>query len=257
MYKIYLLLLFPVFAFRQTAQETVALKQKIATEQFQLAEGDDYMVGIPYIKVYPGVGGSPFWATGQWSKAEVLYKGTYYPVAMLKYDCANGVMVTVRYTENGPEYLSLVPTCYPEIILYTRNILTSGTTSGSKQVRAEDATRERFIFHAVAPDEAADGISSGYYHYRMDQKIPLLCRYSRDIIEQSGQKAFSQKEDFFLLQDNKLIRIKRVASLEDAFPQWAAKIEAYADENQINKLLPMNAENTISLMEFINTLSAQ
>lgn len=257
MYKIYFLLLLPALLLGQTAQETVALKQKTAMEQFQPAEGDDYMVGTPYIKTYIGVTGSPFWANGQWGKAEVLYKGIYYPVSMLKYDCANGLMVTVRYTERGPEYLSLVPNCYPEIILYTSEILSSGNVAGAKRVHVEDATRERFIFHTVSSEETGEGISSGYYHYKIDKQIPLLCRYSREVVVSSGQKAFAQKEEFFLYEDGKLARIKRVASLEEAFPQWADKIEAFADNNQINKLLPMNADNTVSIMEFINTLSAQ
>lgn len=257
MYKLYLLILLPVFSYGQAAYETVASKQKATSEQFQPLEVDDYMVGTPYNKVYTGVAGSPFWVNGQWCKAEVLYKGAFHPVTMLKYDCANGMMVTVRYTERGPEYLSLVQNCYPEVILFVNTILTNGNSSGSPKMQIGDTSRERFIFHSVSAEESADGISSGYYHYRIDKKIPLMCRYSREIVASSGQKTFVQKEEFFLLLDNKLVRIKRVASLEEAFPQWAEKIESFADENHINKLLPMNTDNTISILEFINTLSAQ
>lgn len=257
MYKLYYLLFLPVFAFGQAPHETVSRKVTAANELFQVSSGAEYLVGTPYLKVYPGLTGSPFWATGQWSKADVLYKGEYYPVSMLKYDCANGVMVTVRYTERGPEYLALVPTCYPEILFHAENIVASNNGHAAKKYHSAGITDERFIFHSVSAEEAADGISSGYYHFRIDKKYPLLCRYTRSIAERSGQKGFVETEEFFLMQGDRLSRIRRVASLMDSFPQWADKIDAFAEENSINKLLPMNADDTVMLMEYINTLSVQ
>ena len=253
MHRILYLLLFPVLVYGQTSQETVERKLKFATSQFQMTDKSDFVVATPYIKTYAGIAGSPFWATELWSSAEVQYKGKVYQVSELKYDCANDLMVIPRYTEDGLILLNLIPSYYPEIFI---NIKLTGNLRG-KMASEISVKREHFIFYSATKDEKSEGISLGYYHYLIEKPVSLLCKYSSSIVERSGRKAFEEEVTFYLQKDGNLLRIRRVGSFLDAFPQWKDKINTFVEENNINTLLSLDSGNIVKLIEFINTLSTQ
>ena len=253
MHRILYLLLFPALVYGQTAQETVARKLKFATEQFQTADESDFVVATTYVKNYAGIAGSPFWATEVWSSAEVLYKGKVYQVSELKYDCANDLMVIPRYTEEGVIFLNLIPNLYPEIFI---NMKHTGNMRG-KMASGIPVKREHFIFYPATKDEKSDGVPPGYYHYLIEKRVSLLCKYSSSIVDRNGQKAFEEEEGFYLQTDGKLSRIRRAGSFLDAFPQWKDNINTFIEENNINTLVSLDSGDIEKLIEFINTLSTQ
>lgn len=247
----------PVFAFGQQAQETIDRKATSAVKLFSDVASNDYLIATPFNKSYSAYYGSPFWRTDNWSKADIVYKGKVFSEPMLKYDCFTGQMLTLRYTEQGAKFLNLVSGCYPEIILYIDNIVISKNAAGESKRSIVGTSAERFVYHAVSAKEAADGISSGYFHYLIDRPVPLLCRYSCSLIERNGHKTFEVKEDFLLLSEGAFIRIRRLATIQETYPQWADAIERYAEQNTINKLLPLSRVHIASLIYFINTLQAK
>lgn len=253
MCRILYLLLLPALVNGQTAQETVERKLTFATGQFQTTDESDFVVATPYVKNYAGIAGSPFWATEVWSSAEVLYKGKVYKVSELKYDCANDLMVIPRYTEQGVLFLNLIPTFYPEICINVRH---TGNLHGMMASEIP-VKREHFIFYSASKDEKSDGVPPGYYHYLIEKPVSLLCKYSSSVVDRNGQRSFEEEVKFYLQKDGKLLRIHRVGSFIDAFPQWKDKINTFVEENNINTLLSLDSEAIVKLIEYINTLSTQ
>jgi len=117
--------------------------------------------------------------------------------------------------------------------------------------------REHFIFYSASKDEKSDGVPPGYYHYLIEKPVSLLCKYSSSVVDRNGQRSFEEEVKFYLQKDGKLLRIHRVGSFIDAFPQWKDKINTFVEENNINTLLSLDSEAIVKLIEYINTLSTQ
>lgn len=252
MYRILFLLLFPAMVFGQTAQETVDRKLKLAKGQFQTTNESDFVIATPYVKNYAGIAGSPFWATDVWNSADILYKGIMYQVSELKYDCANDLMVIPRYTKEGVILLNLIPSVYPEI---TINKKISSPQHG--MATKSYFKQEHFIFYSSTKEENSDGVSTGYYHYLIEKPVSLLCKYSSYIVERYGQKKFEEEVKYYFQKEGKLIRIRRVESFIDAFPQWKDPINSFVEENKINTMMSLESGTINNIIMFINTLSTQ
>lgn len=245
------MVLLPVFAIGQTAQETVDRKLNHAAQQFSTNSEIDAVVATPYTKNYAGIAGSPFWATEVWSRAEVMYKGRLHPVNELKYDCANDLMVIPQYTEEGVRFMNLIPIFYPDIFITMKR---AGNRRG-KEAKDIPTTREHFIFYPATEQEKSEGVVTGYYHYLIEKNQSLLGKYTSRIEERNGAKSFVEEVKYFMQNDGRLQRVRRVNSFLEAFPQWSDKIAAYVEDNRISTLATLGYEDIEKLVEYVNVLS--
>ena len=250
MYRIILyLLLFPAIFYGQTAQETVMQKLKFATIQFDSKEESGFIIATPYTKNYVGFSGSPFWASDVWNSADLLYNEKIYTLPELKYDCANDLMIITSYTNEGVKLLNLIPSFYPEIFI---NRKIKNNSESETQIR-----REHFIYYFATNEDKENGTPTGYYHYLIEKPVSLLCKYSSNIVDRDGQKAFIEEKKFYFMNDKKVFLIRRVDNFTEVFPQWKDKINTFAEENQIKTNLSFEIGDIKKLIEFINTLSSQ
>lgn len=196
---------------------------------------EQFLVAIPYTANYVSVSGSQFYNNLTWQASKLTYKGKQYALKMLKYDCLNNQMVTVKYTLNGPEYLVLMPKLYPEVLLGD----------------------DHFVYHVASKDEASAGVGSGYYHKQIEGDLSLWVTYKKGIKEQSGVKKFFQKAEPYISADNKVIKVRRLPSIISVFPQFSENITAFAHDNKINALLPLTVDETAKIVTYLNTLIVQ
>lgn len=216
--------------------DSIVLRKIAATRaSFLSVPKEQFLVAIPYTASYTSVSGSQFYNNLTWQSSKVSYKGQQYALKMLKYDCLNNQMVTVKYTLNGPEYLVLMPKLYPEVQL------------GS----------ESFVYHIASKGEVADGVGSGYYHKQIEGAVSLWVTYKKGIKEQSGVKKFFQKSEPYISTDTTVIKVRRLPSVVNAFPQFSESITAFAHDNKINALLPLTVEESAKIVEYLNTLTVQ
>lgn len=246
MFRLIAAVLLPLSLAGQSVDSIVQRKLEASKQRCSVQTSQDYLVAIPYKETYLSVQGSPFWETrelvrdrvyvnDQWRKAKLHYKGGIYDVKMLRYDCKNNCMVTVQYTPDGAKYIQLVNGCYTQI----------------------DLGGEPFIFHSASSEEEKNGTGSGYYHLILDGEADLLVKYIKSIGERSGIKRFEQKEESYIRYNGQVYKLKRLGVLTEIFPELKDSLVTYAEQNTINKLLPIGTEDANKLISHINTLLAQ
>jgi len=261
MVRILLLLLCCCYvAYSQDTDAIVQQKVELARKKYRVAEDNEFLISVPYVKSYVAIQGDPFWSPRKgsicpWLEADVEFKGRFYPLKMLKYDCLNNVMVTVSYTANGQEYSALVDGIYGEIRFKEKN----GGSGYYERVDGKYQEVEqlrRFVYHSASTKENANDVGSGYYEVVLDSTYSLWVKHIKFVKEQSGTKRFFDKEEFFIKSPNRLYKVRRVQNLYEDFPGKERIIEQFVQDNTVNKLLPLSGAEARKLTMLFNSAKA-